>query len=485
MLMQFQRSWAKRQILTLGIVLGLAFTSIAWGQSDAERKALIAKVNPSVVQVRQEHSLGSGFVVSVDKGSAIIATNYHVVEGAKQLTVFFPTDKDKRVYPADGYIAILPGKDLALLHVNLGNKNIKALKLAEKVPEQGDTVYTFGSPLGQDNTIAPGMVSSVRSGQEVAFTKTYSYDLDVTWIQHTAPISHGNSGGPLVNAAGEVVGLNTISSPAGQALNYSVSAKHLKQLITTTGTNVLAFASLPPPRNFHQSKPSGSGRPGVHITLPSGAELTEAMLEVPRKQQLMKLFPDNALVHVAKYPNDSLQGLFTLNDKQARGKLDGAGATFHESGHFHTLAFYSKGNLHGSLKVWDEEGNRVLYAEYKNGKKNGLVCLFQDGEPCLIEEWTWQDQKNPKNKYLAKGTQGGSLLLSKDEDGEMSKAIQQLVDLETTMQQNDRKLKKELLEWFHNEDKREKQRRVAEQAPTKMPLYVRESTPTVLKRTRR
>ena len=48
------------------------------------------------------------------------------------------------------------------------------------------------------------------------------------------------------------------------------------------------------------------------------------MLEAPGRKQLIKLFPDNALVHVAKYPNDSLKGLFTLNDKQARGKLDGA-----------------------------------------------------------------------------------------------------------------------------------------------------------------
>ena len=125
------------------------------------------------------------------------------------------------------------------------------------------------------------MVSGVRSGQEVsnmidglslskgAYTKVFGYDLDTTWIQHTAPISHGNSGGPLVNTAGDVVGLNTISLPEGQALNYAISAKHLKRLITTVGTNILAFASLPPPRHFHQDKPSGNGRTSVYITLPS------------------------------------------------------------------------------------------------------------------------------------------------------------------------------------------------------------------------
>ena len=87
--------------------------------------------------------------------------------------------------------------------------------------------------------------------------------------------------------------------------------------------------------------------------------------------------------------------------------------------------------------------------------------------------------KNPKNKYLVKGMQGDSPMLSSDEDGEMSKALQQLVDLEKTMQQNDKRLKIDLLEWYHKEDERARLRRVAEQVRANMPLQVRESTPTM------
>ena len=201
------------------------FAANAWG-NDAERKAVFARVNPAVVQVKQEHSLGSGFVVYVDGDIAIAATNYHVVEGAKKITIFFPaTDREmKDGHEADGYIEIQPERDLALVHFKLNGKKVTPLVIAKELPEQGDSVYTFGSPVGQQNVIAPGMVSSVRTGKEVAdlmdrlqkdvYVKGMRYTLDANWIQHTAPMSHGNSGGPLVNEKGEVVGLNTMNFAA-------------------------------------------------------------------------------------------------------------------------------------------------------------------------------------------------------------------------------------------------------------------------------
>ena len=71
---------------TLAASLSLVFAANAWG-NDAERKAMLAKVNKSVVQVRHEQSLGSGFVVYVDGDNAIAATNFHVVDGARKITI--------------------------------------------------------------------------------------------------------------------------------------------------------------------------------------------------------------------------------------------------------------------------------------------------------------------------------------------------------------------------------------------------------------
>ncbi|MFZ1936321.1 MAG: trypsin-like peptidase domain-containing protein [Thermoguttaceae bacterium] len=254
---------------TLAASLSLVFAANAWG-NDAERKAMLAKVNKSVVQVRHEQSLGSGFVVYVDGDNAIAATNFHVVDGAKKITIFFPaTDREmKDAHEADGYIEIQPERDLALVHFKLQGKKVVPVPIAKELPEQGDTVYTFGSPVGQQNVIAPGMVSSVRTGKEVAdlmdrlgkgaYEKGMHYTLDANWIQHTAAMSHGNSGGPLINEKGEAVGINTMnfapegSVNSGQQLNYSISTTHLDKLLQSANkTAVRAWSTLPPPRSDH------------------------------------------------------------------------------------------------------------------------------------------------------------------------------------------------------------------------------------------
>jgi S1-C subfamily serine protease len=250
----------------LTATVGLVLVAHTRG-GDAERKAMIAKVNPSVVQVKQERSLGSGFVVYVDGDDAIAATNYHVVEGAKKITIYFPaTDRDmKDGHEADGYIEIQRERDLALVHFKLKGKKVVPVPIAKDLPEQGDSVYTFGSPVGQQNVVAPGMVSSVRTGKEVsdlmdhlakgAYEKMMLYTKDATWIQHTAAMSHGNSGGPLVNEKGEVLGLNTMNFAAegtamgGQALNYAIAATHLDKLLQSADKKkIRPWSSLPAPR---------------------------------------------------------------------------------------------------------------------------------------------------------------------------------------------------------------------------------------------
>ena len=269
-----------------GILLALLAASVARA-GDSERKALFAKVSPAIVQVRQERSLGGGFVVDAEKG--IVATNYHVIEGAKKVAIFFPADdrEMKHGLEADGYFAILPGKDLALVHVKLGHRKATALKLAEKIPEQGDTIYTFGGPLVFDNSVAAGMVTAVRTGQEVSdllerlspgmYAKALGYDLDAVWIQHTAPLSHGASGAPLINERGEVVGLNTMNMvvASGGNNNFAISAKHLRDLLAKAGKEVKAWSTLPPPREH-----SIDDRAGVQKTLAKWKELNKAKCAV-------------------------------------------------------------------------------------------------------------------------------------------------------------------------------------------------------------
>jgi hypothetical protein len=250
----------------LASVLGVALVSggsFARGQGRFDLSPIIAKVKPSValIQVVENNRIlgnGSGFVVS-EKG--LIATNFHVVDGAKELVVSFPSDKDKRGFKVQGFVGILPTKDMALIMIDPKGRKLTALPLAKELPAQGEPVVAFGAPLGLSDTVTDGIVSAVRTGAELSemlkrgnhdeYKDSLGYDIDMQWIQTSAPISPGNSGGPLVNARGEVIGINSFVSQMGQNLNFSLSTIHLRELIDKSGTTVQPLSSLPPPRHKH------------------------------------------------------------------------------------------------------------------------------------------------------------------------------------------------------------------------------------------
>lgn len=229
------------------------------GQASAapSTTALIQQIEPSVlvVQVTLERGggIGSGFPLD-DQGTFV--TNYHVIEGAKSAKIKI----HDKTFDVKGYLAISPGKDLAILRADLGSTPVSPLKLAAAKPQKGETVLTFGAPLGFDSTVSNGIVSAVRTGNELrdifkrmsggrdAYVEDEHYDLDAVWVQITAPISGGNSGGPLVNLRGEVVGLNTWGVVGGQNLNFAISAEHIQKLLATSQSGVQPLAGLPEPR---------------------------------------------------------------------------------------------------------------------------------------------------------------------------------------------------------------------------------------------
>ncbi|WP_173056041.1 S1C family serine protease [Phytohabitans houttuyneae] len=150
-----------------------------------------------VVQVRVGSSGGSGFAVD-DQGHII--TNNHVVEGGGSVTVVGP---DGRRLPAE-VVGRDPGSDIAVLRVD-PSSGLRPLALAQPGSTRvGEPVLAVGSPLGLSGTVTAGIVSAldrqVRLGSSGARRNA---------IQTDASINPGNSGGPLVNARGEVVGVNT------------------------------------------------------------------------------------------------------------------------------------------------------------------------------------------------------------------------------------------------------------------------------------
>src|SRR5215469_8493457 len=138
----------------------------------------------------QETALGSGFLVSAD---GEIVTNYHVIKEAHSAIVKL---SNGAFFPVSGVLATDSDKDLAIIKVN--GKNLPFLTLGDiNKLHVGDHVVAIGSPLGLEGTVSDGIVSALR-------------DVDSEkWIQTTAPVSHGNSGGPLLDMNNHEIGVKT------------------------------------------------------------------------------------------------------------------------------------------------------------------------------------------------------------------------------------------------------------------------------------
>jgi S1-C subfamily serine protease len=195
---------------------------------------LIEQMEPSVVRIEIGNGgLGSGFVLKED---GLIVTNYHVMNGAKSADVIFA---DGKKFKVTGFRSVDTANDIALIKIDAADYKLAPLPLAEAAPRKGASVLAFGAPQGFSGTATEGIVSSVRTGREIQEVLARisgnllgnPYSPDSLWIQTTAPISQGNSGGPLVNADGEVVGVNTWVLNSGQSLNFAVSAKNVRALL--------------------------------------------------------------------------------------------------------------------------------------------------------------------------------------------------------------------------------------------------------------
>jgi hypothetical protein len=166
---------------------------------------------PSVVVLFAEDvgghrfSLGTGFFV--DKN--VIATNYHVIQHAARVSAKSVTQRKE--FPIKEIIGFDEKKDLALLMVE--GISVRPLPLGDVTKLAiGDDVYVAGNPEGFEGTFSQGIISGFRGSR---------------YIQITAPLSHGSSGGPVLNKRGEVIGVAVGLIQEGQNLNFAISASEL------------------------------------------------------------------------------------------------------------------------------------------------------------------------------------------------------------------------------------------------------------------
>lgn len=162
---------------------------------------LVESVMPSIVMIKTDAGTGSGFFVS---SAGDILTNWHVIRDAGYITVTPQNGKALSASLKD-YDS---QRDMALLSVETSYP-VKFLKISPRLPRQGEAVIAIGNPKGLSGTVSNGIVSAFRENN--------------TWVQFTAPISPGSSGGALVNLKGEVVGMPTKLRTDGQNLNFAIA----------------------------------------------------------------------------------------------------------------------------------------------------------------------------------------------------------------------------------------------------------------------
>jgi putative serine protease PepD len=144
-----------------------------------------------------QRALGSGFVI--DKAGHIV-TNYHVVRGASSIQVSF--SNNERIKAT--VVGEDPSTDIAVLKVGVKSRALKSLPLGDSdTVRVGDQVIAIGNPFGLDRSVTAGIVSAVQRRIEAPNSLSISHV-----IQTDAALNHGNSGGPLLNAQGQVIGVN-------------------------------------------------------------------------------------------------------------------------------------------------------------------------------------------------------------------------------------------------------------------------------------
>ena len=188
---------------------------------------LVELVEPSVVQIitlrADRKGIASGFVVHA---SGIVVTNYHVVQNVEFAQVEF---YDGRTAIVDGFLALAPEKDLAVLKLSPTAGSLPSLSLAPETPRKGEDVAAIGAPMDFSFTMSKGIVSGLRSPAEM---RSAGILTNVRWIQTDASTSEGNSGGPLVNMRGEVVGVMTVTSQGNvQNLNFAIAVDAVREVL--------------------------------------------------------------------------------------------------------------------------------------------------------------------------------------------------------------------------------------------------------------
>lgn len=213
------------------------------GSGKLSQEQLIKQATPSVVRIEGTEGGGTGFVI--DAGRQLVLTNAHVVAG-KNTSLKAQVGNETGTTTPVRIVAVSPCDDLAVVKLVNPVPHLKALKLATNAkvtPGEPVTVMGFpgslqsGSGVGQASTVVPNTGTVSQANIQVNTNSSEpNFDPDVpsyqSMIVHQAPVNHGDSGGPLLNASGEVIGINTLTNEGqAQGQYYAIGINYAERLL--------------------------------------------------------------------------------------------------------------------------------------------------------------------------------------------------------------------------------------------------------------
>ena len=214
---------------------------------------------PAVVLVKTATGLGSGFFINKD---GYLITNFHVIAGEKKIAVtrFLQEGKILRrvVHKEVEIVATAPFHDLAVLRLKDHDNEITPVVFA---PEEklgvGETVFAIGNPLGLERTVTEGVLS-----------QTHRNFGGILYLQVDAPVNPGNSGGPLFNVRGQVIGIINMGVATMEGLNFAIPARHVTYILDHI--DAFAYDAANPESGFVYPDPPR--RPGKFSSQPLETE---------------------------------------------------------------------------------------------------------------------------------------------------------------------------------------------------------------------
>ena len=332
----------------------------------------------SVFKIKTNKATGTGFLF---KNSNTVATCYHVIEGATAISVEGSNDAKWDVVS----IQYNEKADVAVLTIDRPSSR-KPLQPVKSLPQIGEKAFVIGNPLGfLTNSLTEGIVSAIRRDSEA----------DATVIQVSAAISPGNSGSPILNAAGQVMGFASFSFSKGQSLNMGISHEELQKVLLKENLSSERFYNL---SRLSDLSNDGSIN-GIHTKNepPLPPKFSEK-----QKNDLGRLFEKISLTYIDAYERDEGTKLkhlavsafseFWINSKSLYSELSSlpnldrdvdmykAALTRYSSAVFSYEEF--ENTLFGGYELlykWKkEEGQRQLdnVQETKSQVRQSYFCLF-------------------------------------------------------------------------------------------------------------